>query len=332
MGHELYEDDQMFSVRERPWHFDETNSFVLQDYPGRDEAVRLAGHDFSVVELPVYENVGGEFMPVDGWRILRNSKSGHTFGLARDSFQALENSLGWDIAESLLEQDDVQWETGGTLKHGAICWVLARLKTPMTVPGDDSRIWPFVSVSWGHDGSTPMRARSTSVREVCWNTISLSEAYAEREGRQYTFRHTKNARERIEEVRRTISGIREESEKYIELATELASIPISDQGIAKFMSEFSATAQPRAEVSKRVQTHIDEARGEFMGILNGGLTITAENRNTAYGVVQAAVEYLDHIRGYRTRESYCNRTVLRDEPLKAQLVPLVRRIAEEELV
>lgn len=89
------------------------------------------------------------------------------------------------------------------------------------------------------------------------------------------------------------------------------------------------TAQPAAEVTERVQKHIDDARGEFWGILNGGLTVPVNLRNTAYGVVQASIEMLDHVRGYKSRGSYINRSVLRDESLKAQLVPLVRRVAEE---
>jgi len=329
MSHELYNDDQMFSVRERPWHFGETNSFVPMDYPGREEAIQLAGHDFEVVKLPVFEQIGDGFLPLDEHHLRRNSKTGHTFAVGPDSFEIVQNSVGWDLAEALLGEADIKWETGGTLKHGAVCWVLSRLNTPFTVPGDDSKIWPYLSVSWGHDGSTPIRMRYTGVREVCWNTLSMSEALAEREGRQYTLRHTKNVHTRIDEVKRAISGARADHEQWLELATELAELPISDQGISAFMSEFSATAQPRGEVSARVQTNIDAARGEFMGIMNSGLTVPANLRNTAYGVVQGAVEFLDHIRGYRSRESYCKRTILRDEGLKRQLVPLARRISEE---
>lgn len=336
MGYELYAEDQMFSVRERPWHADETNSFVPMEYPGREEAVKLAGHDFEVIELPVYERFempdgAAEYLPIDGQVLRRNSKTGYTFTVGQDSFEVVQNAVGWDLAEALLGEDDIKWETGGTLKHGAVCWILARLNEPFTVPGDDTRVWPYLSVSWGHDGSTPIRSRYTGIREVCWNTMSMSEMMAERDNRQFTLRHTKNVHQRIDEIKKVIAGARSDHERWLEVASELAQIPISDQGITKFMSEFSSTAQPLGEVSARVQNNIDASRGEFMGILNGGMTVPTNLRNTAYGVVQAAVEHLDHIRGYRSRESYCSRTVLRDEPLKAQLVPLARRIAEEEL-
>lgn len=329
MGHELYAEDQMFSVRERPWHADETNSFVLADYPGREKAMKLAGHDFEVVELPVYEMIGDQPLQLDGFKLMRNSKTGFTFAVAKDSWTGFSNAEGWDLAEAILDDDDIQWETGGTLKHGSLCWVLAKLRQPFQVPGDDSLTWLYLSTSWGHDGMSAVKTRSTNVREVCWNTVSMSEAVAEKEGHQYTFRHTKNIKERIEAAKEVVRGAKGHAQRYQELATELAGIPLSDQGIERFMSEFSMTAQPAAEVSDRVQAHIEEARGEFWGILNGGLTVPGNLRNTAYGVVQASIEMLDHIRGYKSRGSYVNRTVLRDENLKAQLVPLARRVAEE---
>jgi hypothetical protein len=49
-------------------------------------------------------------------------------------------------------------------------------------------------------------------------------------------------------------------------------------------------------------------------------------RGSAYGLVQAAGEYLDHARSYRTQDSYLGRTLLRPEPLKAKAVALARRV------
>ena len=66
------------------------------------------------------------------------------------------------------------------------------------------------------------QARRTSVRPVCWNTISLGEAEARRSGRNFTFRHTKNVLARIEEASASSPGAREETAAFVELANELA--------------------------------------------------------------------------------------------------------------
>ena len=75
------------------------------------------------------------------------------------------------------------------------------------------------------------------------------------------------------------------------MCNELVELPISNKGIAKFMSEFGPTAQPlTGEVSSRVQTNIDNAKGEFMAILNSGMTITEANRNTLATALRYARE------------------------------------------
>jgi hypothetical protein len=48
--------------------------------------------------------------------------------------------------------------------------------------------------------------------------------------------------------------------------------------------------------------------------------------HTAYGLVQAAGEYLDHVRRYRNCDSHITRTLLKPEPLKAKAVQLAREV------
>ena len=57
------------------------------------------------------------------------------------------------------------------------------------------------------------------------------------------------------------------------------------------------------------------ARAKVRAIFDGP-TIPEAHRNTAYGLVQAGIEYLDHLRSYRNSDTYLGRTLLRDEPLK----------------
>jgi hypothetical protein len=43
-------------------------------------------------------------------------------------------------------------------------------------------------------------------------------------------------------------------------------------------------------------------------------------------LVQAAGEYLDHVRRYRNCDSHITRTLLKPEPLKAKAVQLAREV------
>jgi hypothetical protein len=76
-----------------------------------------------------------------------------------------------------------------------------------------------------------------------------------------------------------------------------------------------------------VANNIQEARDAVWQCLYSK-TINEEIRGTGYALVQAAGEYLDHLRGWKNRETYLGRTMLKPEPLKARAVKLVRELAE----
>lgn len=330
--------EQGFFVRKPAWH---ELGVVLQDYPGREEAMKLAGHDFAIVERPIVV-VGKERGPdepapltidgkgygakrADGWKALVHNKTGAILNVTRESYGVVQNEVGWDIVDAIVNQPNVRYETGLTLKEGAVCSVLAWLDEPVQIPGDDSPILPFVNVSWTHDGSGAVQARSTSIRTVCWNTQSAAELEGKRLGTEFTFRHTKNVMQRIEDAKMAIRGIRAQHEEYVELARELATTPITTEQRELFVSQF-LPLPPEALISDRVAKNVEEARAAVRGILRGP-TVPEAHRFTAYGLQLAGVEYLDHLRGYRNRETLFGRQLLRNEPAKGKLVKLIREVA-----
>ena len=53
---------------------------------------------------------------------------------------------------------------------------------------------------------------------------------------------------------------------------------------------------------------------------------TEQVADTAYGLVQAAGEYLDHVRSARSSETRLNRPLIRPAPLKHRALTLVREV------
>jgi len=53
---------------------------------------------------------------------------------------------------------------------------------------------------------------------------------------------------------------------------------------------------------------------------------TEQVAHTAYGLVQAAGEYLDHVRTARSWETRLNRTLIRPEPLEHRALALARDV------
>jgi hypothetical protein len=111
---------------------------------------------------------------------------------------------------------------------------------------------------------------------------------------------------------------------YRNLAEQLLGIRISDRQRERFITEF-VPMPPEGLVSVRVVRNVEEARTALRTILAGPTTVGVAD--TGYGLVQAAGEYLDHVRRARSWESRLGRTLIRPEPLKAKALTLVREIA-----
>jgi phage/plasmid-like protein (TIGR03299 family) len=321
--------ESMFSVRTMPWH---RQGEVPQEYPGSwAEARTLAGLDWDPITEAVYELRGVDdtgqpvYEPIDGWKRIARSDTGATLWLARDSYTVIDHRAMGEIVEAVLAQPHVTWETGGVLDNGRAVWCLARLDEPITLAGDDATLtMPYMALTNRHGQPGACILRATAVRIVCANTFRAAELEGDRTGATFAFAHRTNWRDRIDEAREAVTGVRREMRDYQHLAEQLLGIRITDRQRERFITEF-IPMPPDGLVSDRVVTNVDQARSALRAILTG--PTTAAVADTGYGLVQAAGEYLDHVRRARSWETRLGRTLIRPEPLKTKALTLVREIA-----
>ena len=335
MSHEF---ESGFSVRQPAWH---GLAQVLAEYPGREEAMRIAGHNWQVIERPVFMTeaelireadgaligwpVGIVPTELPGFKALVRSDTGNVLSVMNSSYKVVQNSRIWDIVDAMIGLPNVKYETAGVLQHGRVLWVLARLDEPARVPGDNTEIRPYVCVSTTHDGFGALLAQATSVRVICMNTFKQADLNSRATGTRFTFRHSKNVDTRIEEAKAALGLVRKDFAEFMKLSRELAEMPVTDDGVKDFLSQF--IPNPPVDIcTDRVMKNITDAREKVNAILLGQ-TIPEAHKRTAYGLFQAGVEYLDHIRGFRTPETYFRRCVLDAETMKGRLVKLATAVA-----
>jgi phage/plasmid-like protein (TIGR03299 family) len=319
--------ESMFSVREMPWHREGT---ILADYPGSwDQARKLAGLDWDPISTEVYAltdlDVDGNprYEPIEGWKCVARSDNGAVLSLNHDTYTVIDHGEMGEIIEAVLAQPNVKWETAGVLDNGRAVWCLALLDEPITLPGDTSPTLPYLAITNRHDGTAACALRATAVRIVCANTFRAAELEGERTGTTFSFIHKARWRSRIEEARQAVTGARKEMRRYSELAAELLGIPINGRQRELFVTEF-IPMPPQGLVTDRVARNVEEARQALRLLFESQTTELIAG--TAYGLVQAAGEYLDHVRTARSWETRLNRTLIRPEPLKHKALTLVREI------
>jgi phage/plasmid-like protein (TIGR03299 family) len=251
-----------------------------------------------------------------------------------DTYTLIKNSEFGEIIDAILEagetngQQMVSLETGGCLSEGCQVWMLVRINEPIRVPGDKSVAYPYLAITSRHDGKAACCARLTTVRIRCRNTFDLADAEGEQTGAVFSFSHRgADWRERIEDARLALGFARDERKRWETAMTQLTGIRFTEETRTMWLREF-IPAPPDGIISDRTARNIEEARQAVLGILNGP-TIAGAGVDpfSGYACVEAAGEYLDHVRKANNWVTRTKRMLLAPDAEKAKAVRLVRELA-----
>lgn len=267
-------------------------------------------------------------------RTYRSDDYSKTLGTMGRRYTPITHGEYGEIIEAVLAQPNVKWETAGSVEGGKCTWAMALLDEPVTLKGkgarhstDSSLTLPYLLLTARHDGEGGVRLQDTSVRVVCANTVRMAEVEADRDGTVFTFKHTENWRDRIEDARKAVMGVRDSFADYVEWAQEMLGIAITGKQAEQFVTTF-VPMEPG--ITDRAAANVEEARRVVRGILEG--TTSDGIRGTGFWLVQSGVEYLDHYRKTRgseadRREQLFRRSILRPYDAKIKTVNMVREIA-----
>lgn len=354
MAHQF---DTGFVVRKPAWH---GLAAVLADYPSStEEARRLAGLDWDPIEADVFAlgeltpemAIAGteSYAPVEGYKLIKRSDTGHTLSIMQSSYTTVSNARVFEITEALLEAGrqagiKVNYETAGSLDAGRRVWALAHMPE-RHLPGDPSPHLPYLFVATSHDGTAALRAGATCVRVVCANTEKMADQDMSKRGSVYEFRHTKGINAQIEEAKQALAGAVAQVDSVFDRAKELIGRKITAEQRKVFVADYALkvtienmggqkgiakrSARTRREVDTlltdpKVLARVNATAGELEALLQS--ETCAGISGTAYGLVQAAVEFEDWIRDARSAETRFNRNVLAASGMKRYAHSLVDEV------
>jgi phage/plasmid-like protein (TIGR03299 family) len=340
MAHNITERDTVISVRDAGWH---GLAQVLDDYVTPEEARKMA-FPWEPVEAPLFRRVpvigddgslSETYEEVKEVKAIERSDGQGFLGAVGKDYSPVTNKEITEVAEAVegLAAGEVRVETAGSLKGGRKVWMLLRLDEPIAVKGDPhGATIPYFALQDNKDGYGSFRGQALFTRIVCDNTAQAADLEAEGRGTEFTFRHTAGVKDRIEEAKGAIAMWRKSVEEWNALMNSLVDLKITAEQRRIFVDEWQPLRLPEGlAVSKRVMTNIEEARGEFNAIMAG---ITQEGIDgTAYGLVQAAIEFQQHVRSVRgadevaRAESRFKRSYLDRDNLTTAAVRLARQVA-----
>ena len=283
--------ESMFSVREKPWHYEMTKgrTSIIQQAPVSSDAIRAAGLDWLVEGKPVFDINGKE---IKGYKANTRDKDGEVLGIVSNKYKVVQNWEAFDFTDSLVGRG-LKYETAGSLRNGKTIWMLGKIPET-SILGDE--IAPYIVFTNSHDGTGAIRVAVTPIRVVCNNTLNLALRTAKR---SWSVSHMGNIQAKLEEARRTLELADAYMEKLDEEAVKLANETMTDDEIHDALDLMFPVADDASDRTKKtVQNTKDQI---LMCTLAPDLV---KFLNTKWGFINAVSDYVGHGEPARRTANY----------------------------
>ena len=243
------------------------------------EAIRLAGLDWTVDGKPVYDERGEE---IRGYKANTRSSDGKVLGIVSDKYKVVQNQEAFDFTDSLIGEG-LTYETAGSLRGGKAIWLLGRMPERYIL-GD--KFEPYICFTNTHDGTGAVRCAMTPVRVVCANTLNLAMNSAKR---SWSMIHRGDINLKLDEARQTL----ELADKYLVALDEEADRLANQRMTEGEMQDALAKMLPVDEnATDRQKRTIQQAKDQIIiCTLSPDLV---KFLNTKWGFVNAVSDYVGH--------------------------------------
>lgn len=280
--------ETMFYVRETPWHGLGTR---VLEAPSSQEALRLAGLDWNVIQEPIYTK---ENERIPSYKANVRDSDRKTLGVVTDRYKVIQNTEAFAFTDALLGEG-VRYETAGSLQDGKRIWLLAHMPHEYIIGGE--HISPYLVFTNTHDGSGAVRVAATPVRVVCSNTLNLALAQAKR---SWSMIHTGNVQGKLEEAKETLLMAREYMDELGKEFENLRKKELSDKKVLDFIEilipkDENFTPQQK----KNVQRLRDDMKLRYFEAPD----LKDVGRN-AYRFINAVSDFATHAEPLRKTQNY----------------------------
>lgn len=294
MAHQI---KQMAYVGDAPWH---GLGSKLTDNQPIEVWQREAGMNWHIQESPVYFKKGSadehDAQPYVEQKVLFRSDSLLPLSVVSQRYQVVQPREVLEFYRDLTEMFGYRLETAGVLKEGRKFWALARTGHSTALKGNDV-VDSYILLATSCDGTLATTATPTAVRVVCNNTLSIAL-----NGTSQAVKVPHSTRFNAVAVKRQLGLAVSDWETFMYGMKTLADRKVTpteaSDYIARVITDIAELSTMPAKVTnlralKRV-TELYEGRGM-------GSELPAA-RGTAWGLLNAVTQYVDHERRARNSE------------------------------
>lgn len=281
--------ETMFSVREKPWHGLGT---IVAEAPDSQEALRLAGLDWNVVQKDIVTADGRDYIP--GFKANVRDRDNSVLGIVTDRYKVVQNKEAFAFTDALLGEG-VRYETAGSLQSGRRTWILARLPHQYIINGEE--ITPYLVFMNSHDGSAAIKVAMTSVRVVCNNTLNLALSTAKR---SWSCHHTGDIQGKMEDARNTLLYAGQYMAELGKSFETLQQKKLRDQKVMEYIEMLLPVREDATPLQrKNIQKLRDDMKQRYFDAPD-----LMHTEKSAYRFINAVSDFATHTKPLRERANY----------------------------
>ena len=260
-----------------------------------------AGMDWKIQDSPVHfksDTVGtlGSIHSFPEQKVLYRSDTKTPLSVVSNRYQVVQPREVLEFYRDLTEISGYELETAGVLKGGRKFWALARTGQETALKGND-QVNGYLLLATSCDGTMATSATPTTVRVVCNNTLTISLNGATR-----AIKVPHNTRFDSQAVKKQLGIALSQWDEFMDRMHALAERKVQwNEAMSFFMEVLWGTSAhdpipnvlPNKRAMEKIQSLYEgKGRGSDM----------ASARGTAWGLLNAVTEYVDHERRARSSE------------------------------
>lgn len=278
-----------FSVREKAWH---GLGKIVQEAPTSEEAIKLAGLDYTVEKRPVYLKDG--LLVPDSFATVRTDNN-TPFGIVGNRYEVLQNREAFDFFDHIVGAGEAIFETGGALGAGETIFITAKLPGYIKV-GEKDLIEQYLFLTNNHNGRGVVQAAFTPVRIVCNNTLN---AALRNNSNRVRIMHNSNVKDRLKQASHLMGIVNTLKEELEQCFNVMAKTKIVDQKLKDLIVATFATPEhlnklaKGEDVGKKFETLISDVYAYAMGSDTQQLDTT---KGTVFGFYNAVTGYVQNVK------------------------------------
>lgn len=306
--------ESMFSVRETPWH---GLGEIVENAPTSKDAIHMAGLDWSVNSAPIFDQNGNE---ISGYKANTRDKDSSVLGIVSDRYKIVQNSEAFEFTDSLFDENEITYETAGSLRNGKTIWLLAKMPTTKIL-GDD--VDPYICFANTHDGTGAIKVCATPIRVVCNNTLNIALSTAKR---SWSTKHMGDMAGKLHEAQVTLGLMNEYMDKLDEAADKYANIKITDAQIENVLNELFPV-DVNKDTPRKIK-NVQEMKDNFY--ICYAMPDIAQYKGTQYGVINAMADMVGHMSPARNTATYKENNwgrIMMGHPFMDSLTRILDRVA-----